>query len=241
VGTALLPTLSRQVFGKTPEEAIGTLNRAIEYALVLTLPAALALTVVREPILSVLFQRGAFDAVAVHKSAQALAAYAVGLPAFVLVKVFIPGFFARGDTGTPVKIGMAAVALNLALNLAFMQPLQHMGPALASSVAAWGNVGGLAWVLHRRGHFVVDHALNQRAARMLAASLVMVLVLIGVQAPVFAAVAHHGFALRLGALMLLVGAGMAAYGAAGQVFGAFDLRQIVARLRRRGRRAVAEG
>ena len=136
VGTALLPLLSRQVRGGEAEAARATLNRAIEYALFLTLPAAVALIVSAEPVMSVLFGRGAFEAASVHLSAQSLAAYALGLPAFVLVKVLAPGFFARGDTATPVKIGVAAVALNLAMNVAFMVPLQHIGPALATSLAA---------------------------------------------------------------------------------------------------------
>ena len=113
-----------------------TLNRAIEYALFLTLPAAVALIVSAWPVMWALFGRGAFDAESVRLSSQSLAAYALGLPAFVLVKVLAPGFFARGDTATPVKIGVAAVALNLALNVAFMVPLQHIGPALATSLAA---------------------------------------------------------------------------------------------------------
>jgi putative peptidoglycan lipid II flippase len=241
VGTALLPTLSRQVAGKTPEDAIGTVNRALEYALVLTLPAALALVVAREPIVAALFGRGAFDATAVHKTAQALAAYALGLPAFVLVKVMIPGFFARGDTAMPVRIGMASVALNVALNLVFMRPLQHMGPPLAASVAAWANVAALAWVLHRRGQFVVDDALNSHAVRMVAASVVMALVLFGLQETAYPALALHGQVPRLVGLAILVSGGMAAYGAAGQAVGAFDLRAILGQLGRRRRGALPEG
>ena len=141
VGTALLPLLSRQVRAGEAEASRDTLNRAIEYALFLTLPAAVALIVSAYPVMWALFGRGAFDAESARLSAQSLAAYAVGLPAFVLVKVLAPGFFARGDTATPVKIGVAAVALNLALNVAFMVPLQHVGPALATSLAAIFNVG----------------------------------------------------------------------------------------------------
>jgi putative peptidoglycan lipid II flippase len=242
VGTALLPTLSRQVLGKTPHEAIGTLNRAIEYALVLTLPAAMALIVAKTPIISVLFGRGAFDPAHVLKSADALAAYAVGLPAFVLVKVLIPAFFARGDTSAPVKIGMAAVGLNLLLNLAFMVPLQHLGPALASSVAAWANVAALVWVLRRRGHFAADAALRRRVPRMLAAALVMVAVLWTMRHSVFVALdTGEGNGLRWLGLMLLVGTGMAAYGVAGQALGAFDLREIAGRLARRRRPATVQG
>ena len=158
VGTAMLPLLSRQVRAGEAAAARGTLNRALEYALFLTLPAAMALGVAAYPIMWVLFGRGAFDAESARLSSQALAAYALGLPAFVVVKVLAPGFFARGDTSTPVKIGVCAVALNLALNLAFMVPLRHVGPALATSLAAIFNVGWLAIALHRRGTFAARPA-----------------------------------------------------------------------------------
>ncbi len=242
VGTALLPTLSRQVAGSAPREAVATLNRAIEYALLLTLPAALALIVCDEPIIAVLFGRGAFRPEEVLKSAQALAAYGSGLPAFVLVKVLVPAFFARGDTAMPVKIGLTAVALNLALNLAFMHPLQHLGPPLASSLAAWANVGALAAILRRRGHLSADAALRRRVPRMLAASAVMVAALWEIQRTVYAALdTGGGHGLRWIGLALLVTAGMAAYGVAGQAFGAFSVGDVLHRLARRRRAAAVQG
>jgi putative peptidoglycan lipid II flippase len=232
VSTALLPTLSRQVRGSNPEEAVGTLNRAIEFALMLTLPAALALLVSALPIVSVLFGRGAFTARDAALSAQSLAAYAVGLPAFVLVKVLVPAFFARGDTKAPVWTGTAAVVLNLALNFAFMRPLQHMGPPLASSVAAWFNVVLLVWLLRQRGHIAGDNALRRRVPRMVLAGLAMCVVLWAVQRTAFLAIGSaHG--LRFAALALLVTSGLAAYGVAGQVLGGFDLRDAVRTLRGR--------
>src|SRR4029079_6672052 len=155
----------------------GTVNVAIEYALFLTLPAAVALIVCAWPVMWSLFGRGAFDAESARLSAQSLQAYAVGLPAFVLVKVLAPGFFARGDTATPVKVGIAAVALNLALNLAFMVPLQHIGPALATSLAAIFNVAWLWAVLARRGHLVLDAQVRRRSVRMAAAAAAMGLAL----------------------------------------------------------------
>ena len=242
VGTALLPTLSRQVHGAAPREAVATLNRAIEYALLLTLPAALALMVCNVPIIAVLFGRGAFHPDAVLKSAQALAAYGAGLPAFVLVKVLVPAFFARGDTAVPVKVGMAAVAINLALNLAFMVPLQHLGPPLASTVAAWANVAALAALLHRRGHLVADAVLLRRVPRMLAASAAMVAVLWAMQRSVYAALdTGGGHGLRWIGLALLVSGGMAAYGLAGQMLGAFSVQDVLARLGRRRRAAAVQG
>jgi len=232
VGTALLPTLSRQALAGEAQAAIGTLNRALEYALTLTLPAALALLAVPGAVIGVLFGRGAFDAAHVTLSAQALAAYAAGLPAFVLVKVLVPGFFARGDTAMPVKIGVSAVALNLALNLAFMVPLQHLGPPLASSVAAWFNVAALAVVLRRRGHLAIDAGLKHTVPRMLLAGAVMVAVLWALHWGVYAPLAGRSGWRWLGLAMLVAG-GFFAYGAAGQLLSAFDLREMLGGLRRR--------
>jgi len=165
VGTALLPLLSRQVHAGDDKGAGHTLNRAMEYALLLTLPAALALIVSGLPIVMVLFGRGKFShADAVHAS-QSLACYAIGLPSFVMIKVLAPGFFARGDTATPMKIAIAAVVFNLALNLAFMVPLKHMGPALASSLAGIANAGAMAVVLHRRGLMRADAQLRAQVPK----------------------------------------------------------------------------
>lgn len=235
VGTALLPTLSREVSGATPQRAVATLNRAIEYALMLTLPAALALTVVPDPIVRVLFGRGAFTTADALRSSQSLATYAVGLPAFVLVKVLVPAFFARGDTKSPVWTGLTSVGVNLAANFALMVPLQHMGPPLASSIAAWFNVALLAILLHRRGHMAGDGLLWRHLAGMAAAGLVMCPVLWGLEHTLYAA--WSGSALgRVTALAIIVAAGMASYGAAGQLLGGFDLREA-ARLLGRRRRA----
>jgi putative peptidoglycan lipid II flippase len=236
VGTALLPLLSRQVRAGEAEAAIGTLNRALEYALFLTLPAALALIAAAFPVMDALFGRGAFSGESVRLSAGALAAYAIGLPSFVLVKVVAPGFFARGDTATPVKIGLVAVALNLALNLALMVPLGHLGPPLATSLAAMFNLACLAVVLRRRGHLRADAELARRAPRMLLAALLMAAALWVADRAVFAPLDHGGLSRLLG-LALLIGIGLAVYGGAAQLLGAFDLR-VAARMLARRRRAA---
>ena len=227
VGTALLPTLSRQVVSAIPATALATMNRAIEYALLLTIPGALALLVAAEPIIAVLFGRGAFDPHAVALSAGALRAYATGLPAFVLVKVVINGFFARGDTRTPVRVGVAAVGLNLALNLLFIVPLQHLGPPLASSLAAWANVAGLTLVLARRGQFTADPRLLRAVGGMAASGLAMAAALAVAGAALTPALATP--LLRWAALGVLVALGMTVYGVAGQVAGAFDVRTLRSR------------
>jgi putative peptidoglycan lipid II flippase len=219
VGTALLPLLSRQVSAGDGAGAYESQNRAIEYALVLTLPAAFALAIVADPIMQVLFARGAFTHHAASLSAQSLAAYASGLPAFVLVKVLAPGFFARGDTATPVRVGLFVLALNFGLNLALMGPLKHVGPALATSIAAWLNVALLSFMLRRRDYMRPDHVLYGRLARMLAATLLMAGALLVVRAVLVPVAGHHVSVAALGAL---VGAGVVVYGGLAQGFGVFD-------------------
>jgi putative peptidoglycan lipid II flippase len=231
VGTALLPLLSRQVRAGQAEAALGTLNRAIEYALFLTLPAAVALAVIAYPVMWSLFGRGAFGPTSALLSSHALIAYALGLPAFVLAKVLAPGFFARGDMATPVKIGLGAVLLNLALNIAFMVPLQQVGPALATSVAAVFNVGWMAVVLARRGQWRPDVRLRQRTLRVAAAAAAMGLVLWGAEHAMFVA-SFRGLA-RLAVLAALVAIGIATYGAAAVAFGASDWHELARMMRRR--------
>ena len=230
VGTAILPMLSRQARSGEHAEARATLNRAIEITLVLTLPAALALAVAGQPIMQVLFARGAFDATAAQLAAQSLAAYAFGLPAFVLLKVLVPAFFAHGDTGTPVRVGFMAIALNLMLNLLFMVPLQHVGPALATSISALFNVITLAILLTRRGHLALDARLRRRLPRMAAAAAAMAFILAAALPTMDRFVATPW---RYAALATLVTLGLATYAAAAQLLGAFDFRKLARMMQRR--------
>ena len=109
IGTALLPLLARQLRAGQAESAMANQNRAIEFGLLLSLPAAVALWLLAEPIIRVLFERGRFGPDDTLRTASALAAFAVGLPAFVLVKALTPGFFAREDTRTPLYIAIVAI------------------------------------------------------------------------------------------------------------------------------------
>jgi putative peptidoglycan lipid II flippase len=232
LGTALLPTLSRQVRLGEGARAGETQNRAIELALLLTLPAAAGLVAAALPIVSVLFERGAFGAEASDATARALAAYGFGLPAFVLVKVFAPGFFARGDTRTPVQVAVACVALNLVFNLALIRPLGHVGIAVATSLSAWANAGALAYLLRRQGRWREDRRLLSRGARIALAAAGMGLALWAGRVALFddlLALRHW----RWGALAGLLGLGGAAYAALALASRAADLAEIIGYLRRR--------
>lgn len=227
VGTAMLPLLSRQVQSGAPLAAHRTMNRAVELALLLCLPAAVAQAAAAVPIIAVLFQRGAFGPAEAAATSAALAAYAIGLPAYVLVKIFAPGFFARGDTATPVKVGLAAVGLNLALNLALTPFLLHVGVALATALSALFNAAVLGWLLARRGRFIPDRRLRRRVPRLALAALAMGGALLGLQALLFPAAAGWRF-LALGGL---VAGGGAVYFALAQTLGALDLRALFRRRR----------
>jgi len=219
VGTALLPLLSRQLRAGDDTAAAGSMNRALEFALLLTLPAAAALIVMPDLIVTVLFERGAFGVAETAATSAALAAYAVGLPAYVLIKVLAAGFFAREDTATPVKIAALCVAINLALNLALMGPLQHVGIALATAVSAWINAGLLAWMLHRRGHFAVDARLKRALPRTLLASAAMAGIL-WLALDALAEIASADTARAIAVLAALVALGLAVFAAAAVCFGA---------------------
>ena len=178
IGTALLPTLARQIVSKETDTALHSQNRAIEYALLFTLPAAAAFMVIGGQIIHVLFERGAFDAAATGIVTGVLFAYAVGLPAFVLVKVLAPAYFARQNPRVPLRAAVFALLVNVILNLALMRPFGVVGIAIASAIASWVNVFLLTKGLFGDGYFRPDRLLVRRLPRMLIACVVMVLVLL---------------------------------------------------------------
>ncbi len=233
VGTALLPLMSRQLRDHDEGAAMTSLNRALELALFLTIPAALALVVIPGPIISVLFERGEFDAAAGVATADALVAYSVGLPAYVLVKVLAPGFFAREDTVTPVKIAALCVAINIAASVILMGPMLHVGVALATSISAWVNAVLLGWALARRGHFTADARLRARTPRILLASIGMAAVLFG-GVQLLAGMLAGADAARILALVVLIAGGLAAYGVLSLIVGAAVPAELRGMLRRWG-------
>ena len=231
VGTAILPPLSRQLRVGDLPSAVVTQNRGLELALLLTVPAAVALAVLAGPIFAVLFQRGAFSQADTAATAAALAAYAAGLPAFVLVKVLAPAFFARHDTATPVKVAVTAMAVNLALTLVLMQFLAHVGIALATTCAGWLNALALLALLIRRGHFRLDRRARRNLPRIAVAALGMGAVL-GVLR-IAAAPAFAGPMLaRMAVLAGLICAGLAAFAALALVLRIADWRDLLGRVRR---------
>ena len=177
IGTVLLPELSRHLRGNRRGEADRTQSQALLIAMLLSVPAAAALGVLAEPIVRVLFERGAFDALATRESALTLIGFAIGLPAFVLIRVLQPGFFAREDTLTPTGFAGVSVVINIAVSLILFPSLAHIGIALATSVSAWANAFLLFYALSRRGHLALERSEWLRHGGIVAVSLVMAAVL----------------------------------------------------------------
>lgn len=150
ISTALLPALSYHAGNDEPEKMAEKLSRSLRVAMFLILPSSAGLIVLREPIIVILFERGAFDYQSTVNTCFALAFYAVGLMAFSGVKILATAFYALGDTKTPVKFAAVTMLLNIALNLALMGPLEHGGLALATSLASWVNLFLLAFFLQKR-------------------------------------------------------------------------------------------
>ena len=180
LGVALLPELSRRLRNNDEGGALWTQNRALEFALMLTLPAAAALIVVPLEIVVTLFERGAFDRHDAAMTAAAVSAYGFGLPAFVLIKVFSPAYFAREDTKTPMIYAGISMVVNVVGSIVggyFLgrEGFAHVGIAAATSLAGWVNAGLLFVGLLRRGAFKPDRLLAMRAAGFFAASLALMI------------------------------------------------------------------
>mgnify|MGYP001806526900 CR=1 FL=1 len=237
LGTILLPVISRQLAEGREAEAMETQNRGLELALFLTLPATAAFVFAAEPIVRGLFQHGAFDASDTTRAALALSAFSIGLPSYVLVKVLTPGFYARADTRTPVRLALLSVAINLVGNLILIPLLGRygigqMGPPLATALASTINVASLYVVLARRGHLTLDAQVRRKVPRLALAAAMMGATLLLI-APPIEPYLTGALWVRAAALSALVGAGVAVYGVACIVTGAFRLSDLRALLRRK--------
>lgn len=232
IGTVLLPLMARHLAAGEADAAVAQQNRAMELALLLTLPAAAALIVVPGPLINAIFEHGgAFTPADAAATSAALAAYAVGLPAYVLVKVLTPGYHGRKDTRTPLKFAVVALVTNTALNLILMIPLQHVGFALATALSSWLSVALLWGVLARRGHFKADARLRSRILRSCLASAVMAAAVFGLARLVADRLAAGGVG-EIAAVAAIVIVGLVVFFAAARATGALRRDEIKTALRR---------
>ncbi len=232
IGTVLLPDLSRRLRANDAAGGRASFNRGTEFALLLTLPAAVALVALALPLTTVLYQRGAFDAQDAEMTAIALAIYGAGLPAFVLHKVFQPLFYARENTRAPFVYAVVSMVVNVALAVGLYPLFGFAAAALGTTLSGWVMV----WQLWRGAQPMgpeaqFDTRMKQRFPRIAAASAAMGAVLWGGAELLAPALALHGW--RYAALAVLIAAGMAVYGAAGLALGAFRKSDFAALRRQR--------
>jgi putative peptidoglycan lipid II flippase len=235
VGVVLLPELARALRSGNQIEAANLQNRSIEFTLFLTLPAAAALLTMAEPIVRVLYERGAFTAQDTALVAEVLAIFGIGLPAFVLIKAFTPGYFAREDTRTPMIFAAISVAVNISTALWLFPAMGAPGIATAAAVAGWVNTALLLGVLVARGHWAGDAGLWKRMPRLLVASALMagaIHMAVSWLAPQLAP--DSPIYTQAAALAAIVIGAMAIYFAAAFGLGGADLGMIRRNVRRKG-------
>lgn len=228
MGTALLPSLSRQIRLGEEDKARSTQGLAVELSLQLTIPAALGLVLLSYPIINLLY---GLKGDQVTATAVALSAFATGIPAYVLGKVFVTGFFAREDTKTPVKIALVSIACNLILNVVLIGPFAHVGLAMATSIAAWVNAGLQLMVLQRRGWFSLTRHVQMTAAKVLVSATAMGVGLI-LARDQWLATAPNTLFFQIASVLGIIICGMLVFGGVGQLTGAFNLGQVRRALRR---------
>ncbi len=224
IATVILPNLSAHQAARSEDQFRLVLDWAVRAVLLIAVPAALALFLLAEPILITLFQYGAMTPADVSMAKLSLQAYTLGLIAFMLIKVLAPGYYARQDMWTPVRIGIVAMVANMMLNLAFVLPLLfyfgigHVGLALATSVSAWLNAALLLRGLLRVDVYVFQPGWVTFALRLLLASAAMVgaVFLLDPGPETWLGWAWHKRALAMAALCL---AGLGTYGMAHLLLG----------------------
>lgn len=226
VGTALLPMLSRAVASGNKDETRELFNRALEATMFLGLPAAIALIVLAEPIMHVLFVRGQFTPADAQATAFVLQGYCVGLPAYIAVKVFSTAFWSRHDTTTPVKVSIICTLGNIALALSLIQFIGVAGIALATGLVGWLQIALLARPLKGHESLHLDARFKRVMPRMVLSTIVMGAGVYGVNIAL-APYLHDGAgAVKYAALSGLIGTGLVLYALASIASGAINLRDL---------------
>jgi putative peptidoglycan lipid II flippase len=225
VATVILPSLSAKYAEKSHDEFKAMLDWALRVVVLVGLPSAIAMGMLAEPLIAALFLHGRFTTEDVQMSAAALQALSGGILAFMLIKVFAPGYFSRQDTRTPVRIGIIAMVANMVFNLMLVWHLKHVGLSLASTLSAFLNAGLLYHGLHQRGVYRLEKHWVRLGLRYVAANAVMVVVLILITPASAWWLAPQGNWLKVGAILGICAAGALSYFTALFAFG-FRLREI---------------
>lgn len=234
IGVVLLPELARALKADNLDDAAFLQNRSLEFGLALTVPAAVGLAIIPEPVIALLFERGAFTRETTEITAAVLRPFALGLPAFVLIKIFQPGFYAREDMRAPMWFAGAGVAVNIAASLALFPILGVAGIAVATALFGWVNAILLGGTLWHRNLFRPSPETVKRILLVLFASAAMAAFLLVACGFGYEILMDGPLLLRLPAVTGLIAAGALLYFAIAIGTGAIEKRHLTRMLRRRG-------
>lgn len=210
IATVVLPSLSRKHSENSGEDFSNILDWSLKLVLMIGIPAAVAMIFLAEPLMLTLFQRGEFTPLDATLASQSLIAYSVGLIFFMLIKVLAPGYYARQDTKTPVKIALKAVVANMILNIILFYPLAHVGLALATSLSAMLNASLLFWGLKNSGIYHKGHPWMKWSLQVFLSTVVMWFALKQLS-PELKLWQENGTGFRIQWMSILVISGMAVY------------------------------
>ncbi|QDH35972.1 murein biosynthesis integral membrane protein MurJ [Porphyrobacter sp. YT40] len=231
LGTAILPALSRYIARAEDEEAVRLQANAVELAMLLTLPCAVALFVTGFAFVKAFMEGQAFTAEDAQTTGMVTSALVVGLPAYVLVKVLTPNFFARADTKTPVYTAAGSLVVTVGLNIVLVPVLGVVGLALAGAIGAWVNIALLGIILARRGYFRLPPRVLERIGRIALASGAMGAALWGLMQAITPWL-DGPFLTRLAAIGAILGVSFVTYGAGTVLLGVLDKATVQRLLRR---------
>ena len=204
MGIVLLPGLSKAIKNDNKKEINDTQNRSLEFALLISLPSAVGLYILSTPIIHILFERGAFLAEDTLYTAQVLSIFALGLPAYILIKILVTCFFAREDTKTPLYVAVVSVIINVVLSLLLISTMREMGIALATAISAWANAFLLFIILQFKKNLILDAIFLKNSIKILISVLVMLSGCYVLNEIVFADLSNSDFSIKLGGLLLII-------------------------------------
>ncbi|MBA7653390.1 putative lipid II flippase MurJ [subsurface metagenome] len=231
ISTAVLPSLSREAADGDLVRLKETLSHALRLTMFITIPAMIGLIVLRQPIIRLLFQRGAFDSDTTKMTAQALLYYSLGLWAFAALRVFVSAFYSLQDTKTPVKVAVVAMLANIVFSLILMGPLKHGGLALALSLASTLQLIMLIFLLRKRLGGIDGRVVMGSMVRCFLSSLVMGLCIYFLALKLLAgSITRDIFTLALGILTIIC-AGFVVYFISAKVLGSKELSSLIKALK----------
>ncbi len=204
LGIVLLPSLSKAIKRANQETIDNIQNRSLEFSLLISLPSAIGLFILAEPIIYILFERGAFLQEDTFYTAKVLGYFALGLPAYIIIKVLVACFFAREDTKTPLYISIVSVVSNILLSLLLIESMREMGIALATAISAWINALLLYVMLFIRNNLKFDNLLISNALKIFTSSVALIFVIYGLKTLILKDFVTNSFTVNSLSLLMII-------------------------------------